>query len=106
MEAVERILVTRMKYIGDVVLTTPLLAALRERYPKATIAYLGDKEAVSLLEHHPCVDEIIPFDFSRPSVLEQPRVMMALRSRRFDVAIDLFSNPRSALLVYATGAPI
>ena len=95
-----------MKYLGDVVLTTPLLTALRERFPKASISYLGDKEAVSLLEHHPCVDEIIPFDFSRPTILEQPRVMMSLWRRRFDVAIDLFSNPRSALLVFATGARI
>ncbi len=106
MEAIRRILVTRMKYIGDVVLTTPILSALRARFPEASIAYLGDKEAVSLLEHHPCVDEIIPFDFSRPTFLEQPKVMMALRSKRFDVAIDLFSNPRTALLTYATGARI
>jgi lipopolysaccharide heptosyltransferase II len=106
MESIRRILVTRMKYIGDVILTTPLLYALRERYPDAHIAYLGDKEAVSLLEHHPCLDEVIPFDFSRPVMLEQPRVMLALRRRRFDVAIDLFSNPRSALLCYASGARI
>ncbi len=106
MESVRRILVTRMRYIGDVVLTTPLLETLRAHYPDAHIAYLGEKEAVSLLEHHPCVDEIIPFDFSRPVYLEQPRVMWALRRGRFDVAIDLFSNPRSALLCYASGARI
>lgn len=104
METVHRILVTRMKYIGDVILTTPLLRALRERFPDAHIAYLGDKDAVSLLENHPSLDEIIPFDFSRPTLFEQPRVMALLLRKRFDVVIDLFSNPRSALLSYATGA--
>ena len=46
MESVKRILVTRMKYIGDVVLTTPLLRAIRSRFPDAHIAYLGDEEMV------------------------------------------------------------
>jgi len=101
-----RILISRMKYIGDVVLTTPVLRALRERYPEAHIAYLAEKEAVSLLQHHPCIDEIIPFDFTRPTLLEQPRVMWLLRRRKFDIFIDLFSNPRTALLAMASGAPI
>jgi ADP-heptose:LPS heptosyltransferase len=101
-----RILLSRMKFIGDVVLTTPLIRAIRDRYPDAYLAYLAEQEAVSLLEHHPCLDEIIPFDFSRSTILEQPRVMWLLRSRKFDVFIDLFSNPRTALLARASGAPI
>ena len=93
-----------MKFIGDVVLTTPLIRAIRDRYPEAYLAYLAEKEAASLLEHHPCLDEIIPFDFSRSTLLEQPRVMWCLRRRKFDVFIDLFSNPRTALLAWASGA--
>lgn len=95
-----------MKYIGDVVLTTPVIRAVRERYPDAYIAYMGDKKAVSLLEHNPHLNEIIPFDFSRPTILEQPRVAYAVRKRKFDVVVDFFSNPRSALLAYFSGAPL
>lgn len=101
-----RILLTRMKYIGDVVLTTPVIRSVRERFPDAYIAYMGDKKAVSLLEHNPHVDEIIPFDFSRPTIFEQPRIAWLLLRRKFDVVVDLFSNPRSALLTYFSGAPI
>ena len=64
MNPYKRILLTRMKFIGDVVLTTPIIRTLREAYPEAHIAYLGDKKAVSLLEHNPYLDEIISFDFS------------------------------------------
>jgi lipopolysaccharide heptosyltransferase II len=99
-----RILLTRMKFIGDVVLTTPIIRSVRDAYPDATIAYLGEKNAVSLLEHNPNLDQIIAFDFSRPSILEQPRVLLHLREKKFDLSIDLFNNPRSALLTYLSGA--
>lgn len=106
MSAVSRILLTRMKFIGDVVLTTPVIRALREKFPNAYIAYMGDKKAVSLLERNPYLNHIIPFDFSRPAVWEQPRVILELRKQKFDVVVDLFSNPRSALLTYFSGAPV
>jgi heptosyltransferase III len=102
----ERILLTRMKFIGDVVLTTPIIRSIRNAYPNAYIAYLGEKKAVSLLEHNPNLNEIIPFDFSRPTILEQPRVVFQLKRRRFDLAIDLFNNPRSALFAYLSGARV
>lgn len=100
----KRILLTRMKFIGDIVLTTPAIRSVRNAFPDAHIAYLGDRSAVSLLEGNPCLNEIVPFDYSRPSVLEQARVARALRRRRFDLAIDLFGNPRSALLTWLSGA--
>lgn len=102
--AYRRILITRMKFIGDIVLTTPLLRSVRNACPGAFLAYLGDAAAVSLLEGNPCLDEIIPFDFGRPTWYEQPRVTWLLRRREFDLAIDLFGNPRSALLTYLSGA--
>jgi ADP-heptose:LPS heptosyltransferase len=103
---IQRILLSRMKYIGDVVLTTPVIRAVREKYPDAYIAYLGDAKAVALLEHNPHLNEIIPFDFTKPDIIEQARVMFMLRKRKFDVVVDMFSNPRTAMLTRASGAPI
>lgn len=102
----QRILLSRMKFIGDVVLTTPLIHTLRDAFPHAYLAYLGDKNAVSLLEHNPYLDEIIPFDFSRTDVLYSFQMFASLYAKKFDLAIDLFSNPRSALLTYATRARV
>ena len=100
----QRILISRMRFIGDVVLTTPIIRSVRNACPNAYIAYLGDKEAVSLLEHNPLLDEVIHYDFSRPTFLEHPRIVFCMRRRRFDLAIDLFGNPRTALLTYLSGA--
>ncbi len=102
----QRVLITRMKFIGDVVLTTPVIRSLRHALPDAYIAYMGDAGAVSLLERNPHLNEIIPFDFSAPTLLEQPRVAWQLRRRKFDMVIDLFGNPRSALLTRLSGARV
>ncbi len=106
MQSINRILLTRMKYIGDIILTTPIIRAVREKFPDAYIAYLGDAKAVSLLNHNPHLNEIIPFDFAKPDIIEQIRVMLLLRKRKFDVVVDMFSNPRTAMLARASGAPV
>jgi lipopolysaccharide heptosyltransferase II len=103
-DSYKRILVTRMKFIGDVVLTTPVIRSLRNAFPDAYIAYMADAQAASLLEHNPCLNEIIPFDFNKATWREQPRVAALLWRRHFDLAIDLFGNPRSALLTFLSGA--
>lgn len=103
---VKRILLTRMKYIGDVVLTTPIIRALRDAYPKAHIAYLGDAKAVSLLRNNPYLDEIIPFDFTKDGLLYQASMYWKMFRGNYDLTIDLYSNPRSALMTYATRAAV
>ncbi len=106
MKSVKRILLSRMRFIGDIVLTTPIIRSVREHYPDAFIAYLGEREAVTLLEQNPNLNEILSYDFSKSSFLESSRVILQIRKRKFDAVVDLFSNPRTALLMAASGAPI
>jgi len=101
-----RILLSRMRFIGDVVLTTPVIRSVRAACPGAWIAYMGERQAVSLLGQNPFLDEIIPYDYDRPGLLEQARVGLLLRRRRFDLAVDMFGNPRSALLTFLSGARV
>lgn len=105
MRAPRAILVTRLRFLGDIVLSTPLLDALRAAFPAARIEYLGCPPHVDVLERHPSVDRIhrLAADADPAAMLSMAR---ALRAGRFDVAIDLFGNPRSALLVAATGASV
>lgn len=101
-----RILLTRMKFIGDVVLTTPVIRSVRAAYPDAFVAYMGDRNAVVLLEQNPGLNEIIPFDYTKPTLIEQTRVALHLWRRKFDLVVDMFGNPRSALLTRLSGAPV
>ncbi len=101
-----RILLTRLKFIGDIVLTTPVIRNVRAACPGSYIAYMGERSAVALLEQNPFLDEIIPYNYDRPGVLEQARVGFLLKRKRFDLVVDMFGNPRSALLSRLSGARV
>jgi len=100
---IDRILVTRLRFMGDIVLTTPLLQALRQARPDAHITYLAEWPYITLLEHHPAVDQTMALHRGKKG--GGLAVIGQLMRRRFDTAIDLFGNPRSALLTLCSGAP-
>lgn len=109
--AVERVLISRLRFIGDVVLTTPVIRALKHRYPEAALYYLAESGPAAVLARNPHLeevivlpDELLPGRAVLTRCAAQVRFLRALRDRRFDLAIDLFGNPRSALLTLATGA--
>ena len=101
----QRVLVTRLRFLGDIVLCTPLLERLREELPRASIEFLGMRPHVDVLEHHGAVDVLHALP-ARATTADMLRMARTLRGRRFDAAIDLFGNPRSALLTRATAAPL
>jgi predicted lipopolysaccharide heptosyltransferase III len=102
-----KILLVRLRLIGDVVFTTPAIGALRRTFPDARITYIVEAPAEPVVRHHPGLDEVIVL--ARPKGLARWRydVAMArqLRARRFDLVIDFHGGPRSGLLTWATGAP-
>ncbi len=110
----QRILIIKPSSLGDIIHALPVLAALRAAQPDAHIAWLTSTSFVSLLDGHPLLDEVIPFDrrhYGR--MLRSPRASLdfakfvrELRSRRFDVVLDLQGLFRSGFLTYASGARV
>jgi lipopolysaccharide heptosyltransferase II len=100
------ILLVRLRLIGDVVFTTPLLRALRRRFPGAHLTYLVEPAAEPVIRGNPHLDEIIVIPRRRGVARWRDDLVVArrLRRRRFDVAIDLHGGPRSAWLTRASGA--
>jgi lipopolysaccharide heptosyltransferase II len=98
-----RILVTRLRYLGDVILTTPAVTALKERYPEAEIDYATERPYADVLERNPDIDRIIRLSRDSRRVLGE---IAAIRSSRYTACIDLFYNPRSAILLFLSGIPI
>ncbi len=94
----ERIIVSRLRFLGDVVLSTPSLEALRQARPEAWVDYVTYPAYAPVLEHHPGVDRILTIR-SNANPLETLRLARRLRSPRADWFFDLLSNPRSALQV-------
>ena len=101
------VLLIRLRLIGDVVLSTPVIRALRRRYPDARLTYLVERDAAPVVASNPHLDEVIVVNRSGgvARVAADLRLAWRLRRRRFDVVIDMHGGPRSAWLALATGAP-
>ena len=99
-----RILLVRNDKIGDLVLATPAIRALRETYPKSYIAMLVSSYARDVVVGNPDLDEVIVEYEGKLSNFSQ--LLQEVRSRRFDVAIILFPFFRTALLAFLCGIPL
>ena len=99
----QHILLTQLRRIGDVLMTTPALAALRQAYPEAWITYLTEPPSDQVFRNNPNVNEVIPFP-ARGSVWAKYRILRQLRARRFDLHVDFHGQPRSALMARFVGA--
>ena len=113
--APERILVSELWHIGDVVIAMPFLAALRELFPSAKITLLSKAHARDTLANTGLVDDVVSFDFPwtfldedrRPTLkelLQIPGVIRGLRRAKFDLAFDCSRDGRNHLLLYLSGA--
>ena len=107
---VRKILVIKLRYIGDVLLTTPVHTALRKNFPEASITALVNAGMGEVLQGNPNVDKVIAFDrsvkktgfFSR--TWRELSFLFKLRAMGFDMVVDLSSNDRSALMTLMSGA--
>jgi len=100
-----RILITRLSALGDCVLTLPVLCALRDHFPRASISWLIQHESAALLRSHPDLSEIIPVRKGwLKSFREIRRIRSELRARNFDVVIDPQSLTKSSLAGWLSGS--
>src|SRR5262245_40321761 len=102
-----KILLLRLRLLGDVVFTTPLIRALRRRYPEAHIAYVVEPAAAPVVRGNPNLNEVIvlPRNSGFQRLRDDISFARTLRRQRFDVAIDLHGGPRGSWLTWASGAP-
>ena len=100
-----RILLIRLSSLGDVVLTTPAIRAVRAHFPDAYIAMLVAKQSADVLRENPHLDEIIPFDrlAKDKDTGEMLRIIRRLRERKFTLAIDFQRKFRTEILMYCSG---
>ena len=102
----KNILLIRLSSLGDVVLTTPAIRAVRTHFPDAYIAMLVAKQSAEVLRENPHLNEIISFDrlAKDKDTGEMFRIIRHLRERKFTLAIDLQRKFRTELLMYFSGA--
>ena len=102
-----KILLVRLRQIGDVVFTTPAIHALRRHYPDAHLTYLVEPAASAVVAANPHLNEIVIAPRARGwrGTRADIRLGLRLRRERFDLAIDFHGGPRASLLAWLSGAP-
>ena len=94
------ILVIKLTAVGDVVLATGSLKALRQKFPNAQIHVLTSPEASAIVQRCPYINGVIIFDASRKDLFSIWRMSKTLRKYGFDKVIDLQNNRSSHLLSF------
>lgn len=100
-----RILIIQLRRIGDVLMCTPAVRALRRSFPEGYIAFLVEGECSDLLMHNPHLDQVLVLDRRKyKNPLYWLQTIRRIRRERFDVAIDFLGNPRSTYICFLSGA--
>jgi heptosyltransferase-1 len=109
----DKILLIKLSAVGDVVHTIPVLNKLRRRYPAAQLDWLVTPPIAELLRHHPAISNVIEFareEWSSPWRLtpfaNYARLAASLRATGYDLVVDMHGQFRTAVLTFATGAPV
>lgn len=85
----ERALVIKLDALGDVLRTTCILPALKQKRPRAQVTWITMPEAVPLLENNPFIDRVVAYG---------PDALGVLGVEQFDLVLCLDAAPRSAAL--------
>ncbi len=109
---VERILLIRLRNIGDVLLMVPSVRAFRKAFPTAYLAALVNKGTEEMLTGNPLLNEVLTFDpawkalpFSE-RVVRETKFAWEVWRRKFQLAINMTEGDRGAFLCLASGARI
>jgi heptosyltransferase II len=103
----ENFLILQTSFLGDTVLTLPLLSEIKRRFPSARLTVLCSPLGKDLLQDYPGIDEILVDDKSGADkgLLGLRRKAKTLREKAFTMALTPHKSLRSALLLYLAGIP-
>ena len=100
---VRKVLVVRLRSIGDTVLATPSLFALKRFLPNAQVDIIVEDWVAPVLDNHPHVDNVIVLE--RGGFMARARAARELRAANYDVVYNLHGGTTATFLTRATGAP-
>lgn len=102
--APQKILLVQLRRIGDCILCTPAIRAIRDHFPNAQIDFVAEYPAEETLRYHPDIRRLWVAPMRGLSATIE--LVRGLRRERYDLVIDFFANPRSAQFVFFTGAKV
>lgn len=109
---VRRVLVIKLRHLGDVLLAAPVFRILQSALPNASIDAYIYRESQPMLEGHPAISRFFLYDRSWKKLAffqrmrEELAILWEMRKRQYDLVINLTEGDRGALVALISGAPI
>lgn len=97
---IKKILCIKPRGIGDIILSTIILDNLHSYFPSAEIHYLTEEFAIDAISTHHLVWKVLSFK-KNDSLIS---ILKKIRSERYNLVFDLWSNPRTAQITFLSGA--
>ncbi len=94
MDKIKKILIIRLRKIGDIVLTTPSIEAIRQLFPTAKIDYLVENPYGELIENHPFIDT--PVTINRNDSIF--KIKKIFKDKEYDILYDMHGGPRASAI--------
>lgn len=108
---VKKILVIKLRQLGDVLLTGPVFQALQNHLPQAKVDAYVYTESIPLLEGHPAIHHLIGYDRLKKrsffhTLWNEWALLRYIRGQKYDLVINLTEGDRGALAAFVSSAPI
>jgi len=102
---IKKILLIRLRRIGDVILTTPAISALRQGFPTASISYIIERPYRELVEGNPNLDKVIVLE-KKQGLKDFFKLTRTIRKENYDVVLDFHGGPRASLITLFSRAKL
>ncbi|MGA1824441.1 MAG: glycosyltransferase family 9 protein [bacterium] len=99
----KKILLIQHRQIGDVLMCTPAVRAIRKKFVEAEITFMVEKFSYRTLSDNPNIDKFI-IPSRKMSLSEYIKLLLKLQREKFDIVIDFFHNPKSASITWFSRA--
>ncbi len=98
----EKILIWQTAFLGDLILTTPLISSLKEIFPDASIDIITKPFGKDVLKENPYINEVIIFDKNKNSTL---KLIKTLKEKKYSLAISPHRSHRASYVLFLSGIP-
>ncbi|MDD4182269.1 MAG: lipopolysaccharide heptosyltransferase II [Candidatus Omnitrophica bacterium] len=101
----KRILIVSVNWLGDAIMTTPAIKAIKEKFPQSYVAVMAPERVKDIFSDNPYVDEVMVFDEkkSHKSFLDKLRFIKQLRAKNFDTVFLIHRSFTRALICFLSG---
>lgn len=103
----KKILIIQKKRIGDVLTSTVIFEAIKQKYPDAELHYLIYENAIAVVKNNPFIDKVIVLDeATRKGKRKFILFLFKIRKEKYNAVIDAYGKPNSVIIGWFSGAKI